>query len=377
MPESTIQPFEILGIGRHRGRAAQVGIYLGKFYRMFIYQNDWKVLPMAMVIGALVGMVVQPNMFLTMEGTLFGGFALSCVCIWNGCFNSIQVVCRERGIIKREHRSGMHISSYVIAHMVYQATLCLVQSILLTIVFYRIGVHFPEKGYITSWFFVDFALTVFLVTYASDMLGLFVSSFVRTTTAAMTIMPFLLIFQLIFSGGFFSLPSWSQPLTDITISRYGLRSIAALGSYNELPSVTAWNTLKKMKDTEVSKTLTVDNVVAVLQNDAVREQLSQVKTADGLTMEDVVDVVLATGLLQLFEGEEYDLRIRVWDIINAIGEEDVQRYVAEATRVASYTPAYEHSRVNVVSCWLMLAGFSILFAALATISLEFIDKDKR
>ena len=29
---------------RHRGRGAQVFIYLGKQLRMFVYQNDWKVL---------------------------------------------------------------------------------------------------------------------------------------------------------------------------------------------------------------------------------------------------------------------------------------------------------------------------------------------
>ena len=47
-----------------------------------------------------------------MEGTLMGAFAIACVCIWTGSFNSIQVICRERDVIKREHRAGMHISSY-------------------------------------------------------------------------------------------------------------------------------------------------------------------------------------------------------------------------------------------------------------------------
>lgn len=92
---------------RHRSREAQVPIYLGKFFRMFIYQNDWKVLPMAAVIAGLVSYVVRKDFFLTMEGTLKGAFALTCIAIWNGCFNSIQVICRERNIVKREHRSGM------------------------------------------------------------------------------------------------------------------------------------------------------------------------------------------------------------------------------------------------------------------------------
>ncbi len=107
----------------HRGRGAQVWIYLGKLLRMFVYQSDWKVLPMAALIAGLVGMVIRKKMFLNMEGTIMGSFALVCVCIWNGCFNSIQVICRERDGVKREHRSGMHISSYICAHMLYQARL--------------------------------------------------------------------------------------------------------------------------------------------------------------------------------------------------------------------------------------------------------------
>ena len=105
---------------RHTGRLDQVFIYLGKQLRFFINQSDWKVLPMAAIIAGLVGMVIRRRFFVNMEGSLIGAFALTCVALWNGCFNSIQSVCRERPIVKREHRSGMHISAYVTAHMIYQ-----------------------------------------------------------------------------------------------------------------------------------------------------------------------------------------------------------------------------------------------------------------
>ena len=80
---------------RHKGRLAQLGIYLGKFLRMFVYQNDWKVIPIGAVIAGAVTFVVGQNLFVTQEGTLMGAFALVCVCIWNGFFNSIPLVCRE------------------------------------------------------------------------------------------------------------------------------------------------------------------------------------------------------------------------------------------------------------------------------------------
>ena len=104
--------------GGHRGRIAQIPIYLGKDFRMFIFQNDWKVLPMSALIAAMIALVVGENMYVTMEGQFQCSLALTCICIWNGFFNSIQSVCRERPIIKREHRSGMHISSYIFAHLI-------------------------------------------------------------------------------------------------------------------------------------------------------------------------------------------------------------------------------------------------------------------
>ena len=115
---------------RHTGRLDQIYIYLGKQLRFFINQSDWKVLPMAAIIAGLVGMVIRRRFFVNMEGSLIGAFALTCVALWNGCFNSIQSVCRERPIVKREHRSGMHISSYVTAHMIYQLLLCTAQTVL-------------------------------------------------------------------------------------------------------------------------------------------------------------------------------------------------------------------------------------------------------
>ena len=63
---------------KYSGRIAQIGIYFRKFLRMFVYQSDWKVLPMGAIIAALITLVVGKNMFVTMEGTTYGTFALSC-----------------------------------------------------------------------------------------------------------------------------------------------------------------------------------------------------------------------------------------------------------------------------------------------------------
>ena len=52
-----------------RGYFRQIPIYLGKFFRMFIYMDDWKMLPMAALIAGLVSFAVGKDVFVNMEET--------------------------------------------------------------------------------------------------------------------------------------------------------------------------------------------------------------------------------------------------------------------------------------------------------------------
>ena len=153
---------------RYKGRFAQTLIYLGKFLRMFAYQNDWKVLPMGALIAAVVTLVVGQNLFVTQEGTINGSFALTCCCIWNGFFNSIQVVCRERGIVKREHRAGLHVTSYIAAHMIYQLILCLAQTGITLAICRVAGVKMPAVGVVTRFGILDLGLPLYQSEPQSD-----------------------------------------------------------------------------------------------------------------------------------------------------------------------------------------------------------------
>ena len=320
MSESTAGKAPRLRRIRHKGRSSQVLIYLGKQLRFFINESDWKVLPMAAVIAALVGMVIRKRLFINMEGSLIGGFALTCMAIWNGCFNSIQAVCRERAIIKREHRSGMHITSYVAAHMIYQFLLCAAQTGLTMYVLLLMDVKFNSPGavaVITPWVIVDIGITMLLISYASDMLSLFISSISHTTTGAMTIMPFVLIFQLVFSGGIIPLPAWSQKLSDYTISNYGIKAITSQSGYNELPMVTAWNTLAGMKDNEIGGTVTLGQVLDLLDSPTV-EKYRDMEVVKSYTVGEVADILSAAEKSLHLRDTEITHPVTVGEIFNEI-----------------------------------------------------------
>ena len=362
---------------RYKGRGSQVLIYLGKQLRFFINESDWKVLPMAAIIAGLVGMVLRNRLFVSMEGTLIGAFALTCTAIWNGCFNSIQAVCRERAIIKREHRSGMHVSSYVAAHMIYQLLLCVAQTIVCMYVLIVLNIEFPAQGFMTPWMVVDVGISMLLITYASDMMSLFISSISHTTTGAMTVMPFVLIFQLVFAGTIIPLPEWSKGLAQFTISNYGIHAIAAQSGYNELPMNTAWDLLAGMRDSEVGGDVTAGQIMDFLQTDKISQLLSEETLGETLTLKDVTDSLIASEQAQAIRGETFTVKLTVQDLFDMFGEENMKTFIRQKTAEASRKAEFDRTVENIVDNWLMLGFFIFVFALLAMMSLELIDKDKR
>ena len=418
---------------RPRGRIAQIGIYFCKFLRMFIYEGDWKVLPMAALIAGLVSIVVSKDFFRTAEGTMIGALAFACICIWNGCFNSIQVVCRERDVLKREHRSGMYISAYVAAHMLYQCLLCILQTIVTLYTTQLLGVNYPAQGIFTPWMIVDFGITMFLVTYAADMMSLFISSICHSTTTAMTIMPFVLIFQLVFSGGLIPLPKIARPITILTISCPGMNAMSAQADANHLPYSAVSQTLSNIKGNEIEATITLGQVLDVLTDtdrEAVRklrsvtvgnvstigglldgiagggvsEDVRDTKIIEDCTFGDLVNAIDRTGLLDDYRdmeigtastvGELVDsfaaekdvqenldksitIRTSLGEVLDIIGEDKVKDFLAQATAKSSYNPDYECTVENILGNWGHILIFVVLFAAASIIALEFIDKDKR
>ena len=313
----------------HKGRISQVFIYLGKQLRFFINESDWKVLPMAAIIAALVGMVIRKKFFLNMEGSLIGGFALTCTAIWNGCFNSIQSVCRERAIIKREHRSGMHVSSYVAAHMIYQLLLCAAQTGLSIYVLKLMQVQFPDQGFMTRWMTVDIGISMLLISYASDMMSLFISSISHTTTGAMTIMPFVLIFQLVFSGGIIPLPAWSQSLSDYTVSNYGVKVITAQSGYNELPMLTGWDTLSGMRNNKLGGTVTVGQILDMLDSPALEKRRDTV-VLKSFTVGEAAEILNAAEESLRLRDLELSHPVPVREIVNMLLTDDAFRNLRDS-----------------------------------------------
>lgn len=191
------------------------------------------------VIAALITVwIAGETMFVHYDGTKSGAFVLVSAAIWGGLFNSIQIVVRERTNIKRDHMAGLRLRCYTASRAVVQFVLCLVQSGLLTCAFlgvqWKYGNELPAQGLILDSALVEYYISLFLLMYAADALGLFLSSLVRKVETANVLAPYILIIQLIFSGILFTMKGAADKVSCLMLSRWGMEALGSISDLNQM-----------------------------------------------------------------------------------------------------------------------------------------------
>lgn len=212
---------------------SQTIIYYRKIRRIALKEKCWKFVIFAVIISLLVASVVGKDMFSNFDNTKSGFFTIASSAIWIGIFNSIQSICKEHAIIRNEYRSGMKMSAYIAANTIWQMVLCIIQSLVLILIC-MCFIDFNKKGILIPKAMVEYYITVFLIMFGSDIMGIMISSIAGNSTTAMTIMPFVLILQLVMSGVLFDLSGWSEKVSYITFSKWGMSAFGSIANINDV-----------------------------------------------------------------------------------------------------------------------------------------------
>ena len=193
------------------------------------------------VIAALIIVwIAGENMFENYESTKSACFIVVCSAIWGGLFNSIQSIVKERENIKRDYVSGaLRIECYTASRAILQLVLCLVQSFVLSLSIPIVGLVYgndvPSTGALGLPAVIEYFLTIFLIMYASDAMGLMISAFVKKDELASKLAPYILIAQLLFSGVLFAMEGAAQLLSGVMVSRWGMEALGSISDLNDLP----------------------------------------------------------------------------------------------------------------------------------------------
>ena len=141
----------------------------------------------------------------------------------------------------------------------------------------------------------------------------------------------------------------------------------------------AWETLNKMKNSEIDAQVTVDQTMNVLytnKNEALQD-IRNAEVEDGLTVKDVMEKLMKSPEYKVFSDEKIPIKFKVSDVIDVFGWKKVKDAVDEKSMEAGQNSNYDKTRENVMECWITLVKMGLLMAILSVIALEFIDKDKR
>ncbi len=213
----------------------QLGV-LTKRYAELIWNDKMRLailLLQPVIIGILLKLVSNDKVFSVYEDTQTMLFCLSCASIWIGLFNSIQEICKERSILKREYMANLRLPLYIFSKFAIQFLLAAAQAFLLTLVFAVSQGEYPEGIWLDPYVF-EVMLTVHLTILAAMSMGLLISSVVKTGDKAMTLAPFVLIVQLLFSGILFKLKGAAKSIAYLTVSKWSVESMGSILDLNSL-----------------------------------------------------------------------------------------------------------------------------------------------
>ena len=209
----------------------QIGIYFRKTVRIAVNERFWKSVLFSAIVAVVISAVIGEKMFQTFENTQSGFFTICSACVWVGIFNSIQIVCREHEIIHADCRSGMHISSYVISSLLWQFILCFMEALVIYFLS-RLFIDYTTEGLLFGSAGLEYFITVLLLIFCSDCMGIMVSAIAKDQNMAMVIMPFILIFQLILAGTLFELSGFADKLSNITFTKWGMSAFGSISDLN-------------------------------------------------------------------------------------------------------------------------------------------------
>lgn len=220
----------------------ELWVNIGESWSILLGETRNLIISLLFPFGAAIITVwiAGKDMFNNYESTNSACFIIVCAAIWGGLFNSIQVIVKERNMIKREYISGaMRIGCYTGSRAIIQLGLCAIQSAALCLSFYGIklvyGNPLPESGLIFSSAIVEYYITTFLIMYAADTLGLMISCFVKSEQLASQMSPYILIVQLLFSGVLFAMEGGATFISALMLSRWGMEALGSTSNLNSLP----------------------------------------------------------------------------------------------------------------------------------------------
>ncbi len=215
--------------------ARQFGILTRRYLELFLQdrRNLLILLAQVPVVVALLLIMVNPDaLSLTREepGRRYDAqtvlFMLATVSVWFGIINAAREITKESAVFKRERMFNLRIAPYVLSKFAVLSAVTLVQTLLL-VALLALRVCYPTDTGLFTAPALEVFVTALLSALAGVALGLVVSAFAATPDRAISVVPMLLIPQIIFAGLIFEIKGAAMVLSWLSVSHWTMGAFGA------------------------------------------------------------------------------------------------------------------------------------------------------
>jgi hypothetical protein len=152
--------------------------------------------------------------------------------VWFGVINAAREICKESAVLRRERLAGVRAGPYLMSKVIVLFGLVLVQSaLLLGVVAVRMSL--PDHGIVApAW--IELYLTIALAGLAGVALGLCISAVASSPDKATSLIPIVVIPQVLFAGIMFGLHGLAREFSWLVSTRSAVDALSAIVDTNQL-----------------------------------------------------------------------------------------------------------------------------------------------
>lgn len=193
-------------------------------------------------IATILSFLYKPNTFSNDLATAPGAappvkdapellFLMVIATLWFGTINAAREISKERPIYLRERLAGVRVWPYLLSKLTVLATLCVLQSGLLLGI---IGARVPLTTDGPTWWLI--LGTLVLTSLAATLQGLLLSALAGSSDQAVSLVPVVLLPQVIFSGMLIGLSDLGplRAVANVMPGRWAYGGLAALTDLSDL-----------------------------------------------------------------------------------------------------------------------------------------------
>lgn len=215
----------------------QLMILISRYIKLITndFQQLFLLIAQAPVVAILLAMVASEDIYSSYDDTKAIMFSIGCASIWLGLLNSVQEICKEKVILQKEHMADLKLSSYLLSKFIVQGIIAFIQATLLVGIFQKI-VGSSEHSILIDGYW-DIQLVSFLSILAAASTGLFISAVVKNSNIAMSVIPLILVPQLLYSGMLFKLDGITDFVSNFVLCRWTVEALGTSVNLNDLTHI--------------------------------------------------------------------------------------------------------------------------------------------